>query len=77
MTADLFTKTAGDMGYHPFPQPAAILSQPYKDLAGNDRGSCFYCGFCPRYGCEVGAKGVSAGVEGGVVQCDFCLCSES
>jgi gluconate 2-dehydrogenase alpha chain len=56
IAGDLFAKTAADMGYHPFPQPAAILSQPYKDLAGNDRGSCFYCGFCTRYGCEVGAK---------------------
>jgi len=56
ITADLFTKTATDMGYHPFPQPAAILSQPYKDLAGNDRGACLLCGFCTRYGCEVGAK---------------------
>lgn len=53
---DLFSKTAADMGYHPFPQPAAILSKEYKGLAGNDRGSCLYCGFCTRYGCEVGAK---------------------
>jgi gluconate 2-dehydrogenase alpha chain len=56
ITAGLFTQTASDLGYHPFPQPAAILSQPYKGLAGNDRGSCFYCGFCTRFGCEVDAK---------------------
>ena len=57
--AGIFTQTAANMGYHPFPQPAAILSQGYKDLAGNDRGSCLYCGFCTRYGCEVGAKASS------------------
>ena len=54
--AGIFSETAANMGYHPFPQPAAILSQTYKDLAGNERGSCLYCGFCTRYGCEVGAK---------------------
>ena len=56
ITANLFAKTTAEMGYHPFPQPAAILTEVYKDLAGNDRGSCLYCGFCTRYGCEVGAK---------------------
>jgi gluconate 2-dehydrogenase alpha chain len=56
LAAQMFEKTANDMGYHPFPQPAAILSKPYKDLAGNTRGDCFYCGFCTRYGCETAAK---------------------
>jgi len=56
ITADKFTKTTTDMGYHPFPQPSAILSKDYKDLAGNTRGACLYCGFCTRYGCEVAAK---------------------
>jgi gluconate 2-dehydrogenase alpha chain len=54
--ADLFAKTATEMGYHPFPQPAAILTDVYKGLGGNDRGACFLCGFCTRYGCEVDAK---------------------
>jgi gluconate 2-dehydrogenase alpha chain len=56
LTAEKFTKAATDLGYHPFPQPAGILSQDYKDLAGNPRGSCLYCGHCTRYGCMVGAK---------------------
>lgn len=56
ITADKFTKATKEMGYHPFPQPAGILSQDYKDLAGNPRGACIYCGFCTRYGCEVAAK---------------------
>ncbi|HEU5086678.1 MAG TPA: GMC family oxidoreductase, partial [Roseiflexaceae bacterium] len=49
------TATAG-LGYHPFPQPAAILSQAYTDLSGRTRSGCLYCGFCTRYGCEVDAK---------------------
>ncbi len=56
LVADKFTDASNDLGYHPFPQPAAILSEAYKDLAGNTRGSCLYCGFCTRYGCEVAAK---------------------
>jgi len=59
LTAGKFTKATTDLGYHPFPQPAAILTRPYKDLAGNERGSCLYCGFCTRYGCEVAAKASS------------------
>lgn len=59
LTADKFTATTKELGYHPFPQPSAILSQPYKDLAGNERGQCIYCGFCTRYGCEVAAKASS------------------
>ncbi|HET9659852.1 MAG TPA: GMC family oxidoreductase [Thermomicrobiales bacterium] len=56
LTGDKFTKAANELGYHPFPQPAAILSEAYKDLAGNPRGACIYCGFCTRFGCEVAAK---------------------
>lgn len=39
------------LGYHPFPTPRAILSQPYKNRPG-----CTYCGFCQAFGCHVGAK---------------------
>ncbi len=56
ITADKFTAAANELGYHPFPQPSGILSEAYQDLAGNTRGSCLYCGFCTRYGCEVAAK---------------------
>jgi gluconate 2-dehydrogenase alpha chain len=59
ITADKFTAAANELGYHPFPQPSAILSEAYEDLAGNTRGACIYCGFCTRYGCEVAAKGNS------------------
>ena len=42
---------ASKLGYHPFPTPHAILSQPYKGRPG-----CTYCGFCQAFGCHVGAK---------------------
>jgi gluconate 2-dehydrogenase alpha chain len=52
----LFEKTTSELGYHPFPQPAGILSKAYHDPLGNFRSGCMYCGFCTRYGCEVDAK---------------------
>lgn len=54
--AKLFAKAARELGYHPFPQPAGILSQAYKDLSGRTRSGCIYCGCCTRFGCEVDAK---------------------
>ena len=48
----LFRDAATRAGYHPFPMPAAILSQPYRG-----RAACTYCSFCSRQGCHVGAKG--------------------
>jgi len=59
LTGNKFTVAAKELGYHPFPQPAAILTEDYKDLAGNPRGACLLCGFCTRFGCEVGAKASS------------------
>jgi gluconate 2-dehydrogenase alpha chain len=56
IAAQMFAKAAGDMGYHPFPQPTAILSQAYTDISGRTRSGCLYCGYCVRYGCEVDAK---------------------
>lgn len=53
----LFAEACIDLGYHPFPQPAGILSEAYTDVSGRTRSGCLYCGFCTRYGCEVDAKG--------------------
>jgi choline dehydrogenase-like flavoprotein len=47
----IFERAARKLGYHPFPAPMAILSQP---RAGRD--ACMNCGFCLGFGCEVGAK---------------------
>jgi gluconate 2-dehydrogenase alpha chain len=62
---DFATKMGNAMqslGYHPFPQPAAITSEPYKG-----RPACSYCGFCGfGYGCWNNSKSstlVSAIVE--------------
>jgi gluconate 2-dehydrogenase alpha chain len=56
ITGTRFTDAATSLGYHPFPQPAAILSQAYTDASGRERGACLLCGFCTRFGCEVDAK---------------------
>jgi len=47
----VFERGARKLGYHPFPAPMAILSQP---RAG--RAACMNCGFCLGFGCEIGAK---------------------
>jgi gluconate 2-dehydrogenase alpha chain len=49
-----FNAAANKLGYHPFPTPRAIVSQPY-----NGRPACTYCGFCQAFGCHVGAKSSS------------------
>ncbi len=50
----IFERAARKLGWHPFPAPMAILSQP---RAG--RSACINCGFCLGFGCEVGAKSSS------------------
>jgi gluconate 2-dehydrogenase alpha chain len=47
----LFAKAAREMGYHPFPTPAATTSQAYTNPLGVTMGPCTYCGFCERFGC--------------------------
>jgi choline dehydrogenase-like flavoprotein len=50
----LFERAARKLGWHPFPAPMAILSQPHLG-----RRACINCGFCLAFGCEVGAKSSS------------------
>ncbi len=50
----LFERAARELGFHPFPAPMAILSQPRPG-----RSACINCGFCLGFGCEVGAKSSS------------------
>lgn len=47
----LFERAARKLGWHPFPAPMAIISQPYRGRPG-----CTHCGFCELFGCEIGAK---------------------
>ncbi len=50
----LLERGARKLGWHPFPAPLAILSQPYHGRSG-----CQHCGFCEWFGCEWGAKSSS------------------
>jgi gluconate 2-dehydrogenase alpha chain len=52
----IFRKAAAGLGYHPYPQPSANLSQPYTNPEGLTMSACMFCGFCERYGCEHYAK---------------------
>ncbi len=47
----IFERAARKLGWHPFPAPMAILSEPYRG-----RAACVHCGRCLGFGCEVGAK---------------------
>ncbi len=50
-TGVLAERAAKALGWHAFPAPLAILSQPYRG-----RAACVQCGFCEGFGCEMGAK---------------------
>jgi choline dehydrogenase-like flavoprotein len=50
----LFERAARKLGWHPFPAPMGILSQPRPG-----RSACVQCGYCLGFGCEVGAKSSS------------------
>lgn len=52
----LFEQAARDLRYHPYPAPAATLSQAYTNPDGISRAGCMYCGYCMLYGCMVAAK---------------------
>ncbi len=49
---------ARKLGYHPFPTPMAINSQPY-----GGRPECAYGGACQQYGCQIGAKATTLSVS--------------
>ena len=52
----MFNKAALELGYHPYPSPAATLSQSYRNPDGVTRPACIYCGYCNGFGCMIGAK---------------------
>ena len=52
---ELMSDAARRLGWHPFPGPAAVNSQPYQN-----RAACVYHGFCSRGGCHVDAKSSTA-----------------
>jgi gluconate 2-dehydrogenase alpha chain len=55
-TMGFFHKAAVQLGYHPFPLPAANLSQGYTNPDNISRPGCVFCGYCPSHGCMIGAK---------------------
>jgi hypothetical protein len=55
-SALMYAKACKELGYHPFPQPASTVSQPYINSEGLTLGGCQYCGHCERAGCEANAK---------------------
>jgi gluconate 2-dehydrogenase alpha chain len=54
--SSMFRKAAEGLGYHPFTQPSSNLSEPYTNPEGMTLGTCMFCGYCERYGCEHFAK---------------------
>jgi gluconate 2-dehydrogenase alpha chain len=54
--AQLFDKAASDLGYAPFPQPAANSSRAYTNPYGVRMGPCNMCGFCELFGCFMYSK---------------------
>jgi gluconate 2-dehydrogenase alpha chain len=53
----IFKHTVEQLGYHPFPSPAANSSGNYTNPDGMRLGACQYCGHCERFVCEANAKG--------------------
>ncbi|WBF68859.1 GMC family oxidoreductase [Desulfovibrio subterraneus] len=52
----LFEESTKNLGYHPYPIPAAIASEPYTTSDGMQLNPCQYCGYCERFACEYDAK---------------------
>jgi gluconate 2-dehydrogenase alpha chain len=52
----LFRDATRSLGYHPYPIPAATISERYTNPDGVSRPACTYCGYCERFGCMIGAK---------------------
>ena len=50
-TSVLFAKATRELGFNPYPLPAANASRPYRNPYGCDLGPCNFCGFCSDYGC--------------------------
>ena len=53
---ELFAKAAASLGYTPFQNPAAAMTQPYVNLYKQHLGECLRGGFCGSTPCSQGAK---------------------
>ncbi|QYD67652.1 GMC family oxidoreductase [Paraburkholderia edwinii] len=54
--AQLFSRAVRELGYEPFPIPAANVSTPYTNPYGVRLGPCNLCGFCEDFGCYMYSK---------------------
>ena len=52
----MFAKAARELGYHPFPGPAAAMTRDYMNLYKVMLGECQRGGFCSSHACAAGAK---------------------
>ncbi len=52
----MFAKAAAELGYHPFPGPAAAMTRDYMNLYKVMMGECQRGGFCSSHACAAGAK---------------------
>ena len=52
----MFAKAAKELGYHPFPGPAAAMTRDYMNLYKVMMGECQRGGFCSSHACAAGAK---------------------
>ena len=52
----MFAKAAKELGYHPFPGPAAARTRDYMNLYKVMMGECQRGGFCSSHACAAGAK---------------------
>jgi gluconate 2-dehydrogenase alpha chain len=50
-TGELFAAACRRLGYHPFPVPTSVNTEPY-----DERPACTYCGWCTFYVCHNDAK---------------------
>jgi gluconate 2-dehydrogenase alpha chain len=54
--ATLVEKAMREVGFNPYPTPAANASQPFTNPYGVRLGPCNYCGFCENFGCYMYSK---------------------
>jgi len=47
----MFKQAATKLGWHPFPNPSANVSQAWTNPYGNQIAPCNYCGYCSKYPC--------------------------
>ncbi|MBT9386094.1 GMC family oxidoreductase [Pseudooceanicola sp. CBS1P-1] len=51
LNCSMFRETTTKMGYHPFSNPSANVSQAWTNPYGQNIAPCNYCGFCSKYPC--------------------------